>query len=417
MSGYRKAGAAGDPHRHAGASGRHAARRGQPRRVRGQGRHAVDHRHDAGAVRRPDAGPGLQGREGRARPRSRPSIAVSTDEDAAHEAEVPRRPRQSRKTVEPQPGDDSRFPRGPVFDAAQDAEPGAITDAARDRRQPRSPRRVGPDATEMPRRARRSPRSRASQRPMIRSRRSPRKTLPIGTAPDADLAGPRPRPSTPSPGLAIAATAIAAAQGQGQRSWRARRARAARAARRRRGKGGPKGGGKPQAGKDGHKSHRGRPPPKKRPHRPRQPLRRGAHGVQGQVLSAGNRKRSGKAPRSTNGSGRRGSSRRAASRPRSCRAGRAGERRTGRQSPRCGRAGRRADLSAGPRRPGGAHPRARRTRRGPAPEAQALYDDLAPPQPRTRRARKPQVEAGGRPTKKARRDDGQDARSKPGRCA
>jgi ribosome-associated heat shock protein Hsp15 len=44
MSGYRPAGSARDPHRHAGASGRHAARAGHPRRVRGDGRHAVDHR-------------------------------------------------------------------------------------------------------------------------------------------------------------------------------------------------------------------------------------------------------------------------------------------------------------------------------------------------------------------------------------
>ncbi|WP_245902647.1 RNA-binding S4 domain-containing protein [Pararhodobacter marinus] len=43
-------------------------------------------------------------------------------------------------------------------------------------------------------------------------------------------------------------------------------------------------------------------------------------------------------------------------------------------------------------------------RRGPAPEAQALYDDLSPPpEPRPAEAGKPQAEAGGRPTGKARR--------------
>lgn len=43
-------------------------------------------------------------------------------------------------------------------------------------------------------------------------------------------------------------------------------------------------------------------------------------------------------------------------------------------------------------------------RRGPAPEARALYDDLSPPQPRTAEPGKPKAEAGGRPTKKARRE-------------
>jgi ribosome-associated heat shock protein Hsp15 len=41
------------------------------------------------------------------------------------------------------------------------------------------------------------------------------------------------------------------------------------------------------------------------------------------------------------------------------------------------------------------------TRRGPATEAQALYDDLDPPRKPTRRTR-PRV--GPRPTKKARRN-------------
>jgi ribosome-associated heat shock protein Hsp15 len=40
------------------------------------------------------------------------------------------------------------------------------------------------------------------------------------------------------------------------------------------------------------------------------------------------------------------------------------------------------------------------TRRGPAPEAQALYEDLSPPEPKTR---KPLPERGGRPTKQDRR--------------
>ena len=42
-------------------------------------------------------------------------------------------------------------------------------------------------------------------------------------------------------------------------------------------------------------------------------------------------------------------------------------------------------------------------RRGPAPEARALYTDLDPPQPRSRDLSAPQ-RVGGRPTKKARRD-------------
>ncbi|WP_316014265.1 RNA-binding S4 domain-containing protein [Roseobacter sp. HKCCA0434] len=40
-------------------------------------------------------------------------------------------------------------------------------------------------------------------------------------------------------------------------------------------------------------------------------------------------------------------------------------------------------------------------RRGPAPEAQALYTDLDPPQPRERQT--PEDRVGGRPTKKDRR--------------
>jgi len=42
-------------------------------------------------------------------------------------------------------------------------------------------------------------------------------------------------------------------------------------------------------------------------------------------------------------------------------------------------------------------------RRGPAPEAQALYDDLAPPQPRESAPQAPRFEGKGRPTKKDRR--------------
>ena len=47
------------------------------------------------------------------------------------------------------------------------------------------------------------------------------------------------------------------------------------------------------------------------------------------------------------------------------------------------------------------------TRRGPAPEAQALYTDLDPPQPRPKAEEDPQAkrEAGsGRPTKRERRE-------------
>ena len=46
------------------------------------------------------------------------------------------------------------------------------------------------------------------------------------------------------------------------------------------------------------------------------------------------------------------------------------------------------------------------TRRGPAPEAQALYEDLAPPQPKPKdtTVRHPEADRSGRPTKKLRRD-------------
>ncbi|HKK97895.1 MAG TPA: RNA-binding S4 domain-containing protein [Marivita sp.] len=42
-------------------------------------------------------------------------------------------------------------------------------------------------------------------------------------------------------------------------------------------------------------------------------------------------------------------------------------------------------------------------RRGPAPEAQALYDDLAPLQPRESAPQAPRFDGKGRPTKKDRR--------------
>jgi ribosome-associated heat shock protein Hsp15 len=42
-------------------------------------------------------------------------------------------------------------------------------------------------------------------------------------------------------------------------------------------------------------------------------------------------------------------------------------------------------------------------RRGPAPEAQALYEDLDPPKPREPDLSAPRSEAGGRPTKRDRR--------------
>ena len=42
-------------------------------------------------------------------------------------------------------------------------------------------------------------------------------------------------------------------------------------------------------------------------------------------------------------------------------------------------------------------------RRGPAPEARALYEDLAPPQPRAADPRAPAFDGGGRPTKRDRR--------------
>jgi ribosome-associated heat shock protein Hsp15 len=43
-------------------------------------------------------------------------------------------------------------------------------------------------------------------------------------------------------------------------------------------------------------------------------------------------------------------------------------------------------------------------RRGPAPEARALYDDLDPPKPRERAPEMPKFDGGGRPTKKDRRE-------------
>lgn len=43
------------------------------------------------------------------------------------------------------------------------------------------------------------------------------------------------------------------------------------------------------------------------------------------------------------------------------------------------------------------------TRRGPAPEAQALYEDLDPPAPRAPAPQSPRFEGGGRPTKRDRR--------------
>ncbi len=42
-------------------------------------------------------------------------------------------------------------------------------------------------------------------------------------------------------------------------------------------------------------------------------------------------------------------------------------------------------------------------RRGPAPEAQALYDDLDPPKPKERALAAPKYEGKGRPTKRDRR--------------
>ncbi|GGG65778.1 hypothetical protein GCM10011415_10690 [Salipiger pallidus] len=43
------------------------------------------------------------------------------------------------------------------------------------------------------------------------------------------------------------------------------------------------------------------------------------------------------------------------------------------------------------------------TRRGPAPEAQALYDDLDPPTPKAPEPKAPKYDGGGRPTKRDRR--------------
>ena len=43
-------------------------------------------------------------------------------------------------------------------------------------------------------------------------------------------------------------------------------------------------------------------------------------------------------------------------------------------------------------------------RRGPAPEARALYEDLSPPEKREKDPAAPKVDAGGRPTKRQRRE-------------
>ncbi|WP_425038322.1 RNA-binding S4 domain-containing protein [Primorskyibacter sp. S187A] len=43
------------------------------------------------------------------------------------------------------------------------------------------------------------------------------------------------------------------------------------------------------------------------------------------------------------------------------------------------------------------------TRRGPAPEAQALYEDMSPPVPEKQAASAPRFDGGGRPTKRDRR--------------
>lgn len=48
--------------------------------------------------------------------------------------------------------------------------------------------------------------------------------------------------------------------------------------------------------------------------------------------------------------------------------------------------------------------RAAGARRGPAPEAQALYDDRSPPPPPRPEGHLPRYDRGGRPTKKDRRD-------------
>jgi ATP-dependent RNA helicase SUPV3L1/SUV3 len=85
MSGYRPPGAR-DPHRHAGTAGRHAARAGHARRVRGDGGHAVDHRPDAGAVRRPDGRLGYKAERGeRPKVKAAPG-ATPTPEPAATDA-------------------------------------------------------------------------------------------------------------------------------------------------------------------------------------------------------------------------------------------------------------------------------------------------------------------------------------------
>ena len=44
------------------------------------------------------------------------------------------------------------------------------------------------------------------------------------------------------------------------------------------------------------------------------------------------------------------------------------------------------------------------TRRGPAPEAQALYSDLDPPKPKEKSAAAPRFDGGGRPGKRDRRE-------------
>jgi hypothetical protein len=228
--------------------------RGQdtPRRVRGDGGHAVDHRHDAGAVRRPDGRAGLQGRARRALLGDAPPTGWKG----------PTRPirhhRRCRLSRRPRHRIRRRRKRPPIH-------------------RPRH-RRDAP--TEVP----------ATRRPRPARRRSP-----------------RPRSSTPSPGRRdVVAAMAAAASHRGRRRqapWREAEGRRQAA---RQGWQAPVAG---RQGPPGRAQDLFRETRQTREGRSRQPLRRAGR-TQGQVLNEQRPRLTG----STGGCGMRGSSRRARSR-------------------------------------------------------------------------------------------------------
>ncbi|ETX15659.1 disulfide oxidoreductase [Roseivivax halodurans JCM 10272] len=190
---------------------------------------------------------------------------VPTDEGAAHEADVPSVASEvEEEAAEPQPGDESPdAPDGPVFDAAQDVEAGAITSQPEiePTEEPEAPSVA--EATEMPD----GGLAPVAEEPSDQPPEDPiaevsEEDTPIGTPPDADLAG----PETESYYVFTWAGnrgGNRGRQGQGQPRGGRQDARG-KGGPKGRGKGGPKGGGKPQHAKDGPKSHEARPQKKDR---------------------------------------------------------------------------------------------------------------------------------------------------------